>query len=103
MAGKSYLKLNDVIPSDSPDKEARRILAVIKPSWDVDDNVDMKIFDAGFTNKVIGFYEKSDSRPLNQKDIVLFRIFGQQTEKVVDREVEVSTLCMLHEGYSLVK
>ena len=98
MAEKSFLQLDQVVPADDPDEKAREILALIKPAWDVKENVELKIFDAGITNKVIGYYEKTDSRPLNQKDIVLFRIFGEQTEKVVDREVEVSTLCMLHEG-----
>ncbi|KAL7982204.1 hypothetical protein Chor_009802 [Crotalus horridus] len=68
---------------------ALELLRRLRPDWKPEE-VTLKIFTDGITNKLIGCYmdEKMD-------DVVLVRIYGNKTELLVDREEEVKSFRVL--------
>ena len=52
-----------------------------------------QVFTVGITNKLIGCYLRDD-RGMN--DCVLVRIYGKKTEMIVDRDLELITIYVLH-------
>jgi len=62
------------------------VLASVRPNW-TPDKIKWKTFTDGITNKLIGAWlgdEKSDT--------VLIRVYGEGTEKIIDRKAEVDNM-----------
>ncbi|XP_013406296.1 ethanolamine kinase 1 [Lingula anatina] len=69
---------------------ALALLQTVKPSWKSED-VKIKVFTDGITNKLVGLY-----LPENPSDTVLVRIYGQNTELFIDRKKELQNMVLLH-------
>jgi len=74
---------------------ALAVLASIRPSWPKD-RVKSKIFTDGITNKLIGCWLDSDP-----ESVVLVRVYGQNTDLLIDRKAETFNFKVLHKaGYA---
>lgn len=74
---------------------ALAVLAHIRPSWP-SEQINFKVFTNGITNKLIGCWTKE-----NANDIVLIRIYGQNTDLLIDREAETKNFKLLQKaGYA---
>ena len=78
------------IESDSSNlTEAVRVVLSVRPEWDKN-NLKWKFFTDGITNKLVGFWQ-GESR----EDTVLIRIYGEGTDRIIDRKVEVENMLKL--------
>ncbi|CAJ0922375.1 unnamed protein product, partial [Mesorhabditis belari] len=68
---------------------ARNILRKIKPKWN-GEQVKFEIFTAGITNKIFAAF-------VDEEDKVIFRVFGKNTEKIIDRAHELKSWAVLAE------
>ena len=74
--------LIDASSNTSLETGLRKVLAHVKPDWRQSD-VRCKIFTAGLTNSLVGGWEQP-----NKDDMVLVRVYGDDTEKFIDRASE---------------
>jgi len=84
-------KVLKTISLENAVEECYDLLKLIKPSWNRE-QVALKVFDNGITNKMFGFYLKDKS-----EETVLIRINGSGTETFLDRSAEVESFHLLHE------
>ncbi|CAJ0575693.1 unnamed protein product, partial [Mesorhabditis spiculigera] len=85
-------KLHHELPLQDPkkcDQEALDILKTLKPEWKRED-VKFEVFTAGITNKIFAASVSDD-------DKVIFRVFGKNTEKIIDRRHELESWAVLAE------
>ncbi|XP_042325528.1 ethanolamine kinase 1 isoform X1 [Sceloporus undulatus] len=68
---------------------ALQLLSRLRPHWKPQE-VTLKVFTDGITNKLIGCYKGEE-----MDDVVLVRIYGNKTELLVDREEEVKSFRVL--------
>ena len=69
----------------------RKVLRMVRPCW-VDEDVQLKVFTDGLTNKLVGGWYK------DKADMVLIRIYGDDTEKFIDRVSEKINMKLMEEG-----
>ena len=69
------------------------VLRMVRPSWSLE-LVQWKVFTDGITNKLLGGWCG------DKMDMVLVRVYGSGTEKIIDRKVELENMQKLQEmGY----
>jgi len=66
------------------------VLKTIRPSWK-EECVEWKVFTDGITNKLIGAWCK------DKMDMVLVRVYGSGTEKIIDRKMELENMMKLEQ------
>ncbi|XP_046457276.1 ethanolamine kinase 1-like isoform X1 [Daphnia pulex] len=66
------------------------LIFILKPQWD-QSNVKHKIFSDGITNSLVGVFQISDKH-----NMILVRVFGENTEKIIDRNAELKNMKILH-------
>nr|XP_039267214.1 ethanolamine kinase 1-like [Styela clava] len=86
------LKIDLTLDMEDYEKGVDRILHLVRPNWSKE-NITMKVFSNGITNKMLGFTHKE-----NKSDIVLIRINGNKTEIFLDRDAEVKSFKTLHKA-----
>ena len=69
------------------------ILPISLPEWNGKE-LSFEQFEDGITNKLVGLYPKDESRD----DMVLLRINGNNTEKFINRDLEIVTMITLHKA-----
>jgi len=69
---------------------AGEVIKKIRPSWS-EDLVQWKVFSDGITNKLIGAWCK------DKADMLLVRVYGVGTEKIIDRKVELENMKKMQE------
>ncbi|CAL8129599.1 unnamed protein product [Orchesella dallaii] len=79
-------------------EDSLEVIRVIRPQWikERDNNgieIKSKIFTDGITNKLIGF-----SLATNPKDVVVIKLYGANTELMINRQAEIDTMTLLHEN-----
>uniref|UniRef100_A0A8D8S546 ethanolamine kinase n=1 Tax=Cacopsylla melanoneura TaxID=428564 RepID=A0A8D8S546_9HEMI len=72
------------------ENDAASIIQHIKPDWSKSE-IQFKTFTDGITNKLVGVYHKD-----KPDDILLMRIYGNNTHLLIDREAEKSNFRTLH-------
>lgn len=77
---------------DELERDCRRVLDVVRPSWRADE-LRCTRFDAGITNTLVGFCRTADAE---RSDMVLLRVYGDNTEIVIDRADEKRNMLVLH-------
>ncbi|XP_056908046.1 ethanolamine kinase 1 isoform X1 [Takifugu flavidus] len=82
-----YLHIDELEPRGG----ILELLRSIRPQWKPQD-IHMKTFTEGLTNKLIGCFVGS----LQENDCVLVRLYGRMTELYVNREREVQMFQVLH-------
>ncbi|KAK9497649.1 hypothetical protein O3M35_004337 [Rhynocoris fuscipes] len=77
------------------EESAFNILNYVRPDWKRSDLL-YKVFTDGITNKLIGCWSAKDP-----SDVILVRIYGKNTDLLIDREEEKSNFLLLHKcGYA---
>ncbi|XP_060869930.1 ethanolamine kinase isoform X2 [Metopolophium dirhodum] len=79
------------VEDDAIENGSQIILKLIRPDWDLE-KIRYKLFTDGITNKLVGFFD--DSRP--EDDGVLVRIYGKNTEQIIDRKAEFENFKFLY-------
>ena len=72
-----------------------KILPEVKPEWRAED-LDCHVFESGVTNTLVAFYKRELGLDNSGTDVVLLRINGEGTEKIINRTDEVVTMLSLH-------
>ncbi|XP_002737227.1 ethanolamine kinase 1-like [Saccoglossus kowalevskii] len=83
-------KLDVTVDENNPKPGALELMKHIRPEWKIDD-IQLKVFTDGITNKIFGCY-----LPENKREMVLLRVFGKKTELIIDREKEIENFQILH-------
>ena len=94
MADKQAYKrrhFNVDIPFENSEAAIVKILEEIKPEWSADE-LTFKNFTEGISNKLIGCMLQSGS----EKDLIMFRLYGNRTELFIDRHQELINVEFLH-------
>jgi ethanolamine kinase len=79
------------IPFDNSESVIVQILKEIKPEWP-EEKLEFKNFTEGISNKLIGAMLQCGS----EKDLIMFRLYGNKTELFIDREQELVNVEFLH-------
>lgn len=80
------------IESSRLEEGAIKIVKRVKSHWN-EDEIQIKIFTDGITNRLIGCY-----LPDNEDDMVLTRVYGEKTELFIDRKLEVRNMRLMHKA-----
>ena len=65
-----------------------KLLEVVRPTWN-EGGVKLKVFEGGLTNTLVGV-------KCGDEDMVLVRIYGRNTDKIISRDSEVRNLVKLN-------
>lgn len=79
------------VEDDAIEDGSRTILKLIRPDWNLE-NIRYKLFTDGITNKLVGLF--NDSHP--EDDGVLVRVYGKNTEQIIDRKAEFENFKFLY-------
>ncbi|ODN00217.1 Ethanolamine kinase 2 [Orchesella cincta] len=74
---------------------AKEVLRIVRPQWTStsgESNIKSKVFTDGLSNKLVGFFVDD-----NKEDVVIVKVFGINTDVVIDRKAEIETMRLLHE------
>lgn len=82
------------IGKENVETDVLNLVVKIRPDW-ISENLELKVFTGGLSNRLFGIYQKTDH---NQLDMVLVRIFGESTHLFVNREMELKTMKILVEN-----
>eukprot|EP00088_Acartia_fossae_P035467 TRINITY_DN36553_c0_g1_i1.p1 TRINITY_DN36553_c0_g1~~TRINITY_DN36553_c0_g1_i1.p1 ORF type:complete len:352 (-),score=53.13 TRINITY_DN36553_c0_g1_i1:59-1114(-) len=80
----------DVASDETLKQGAAQILEQIRPDWLLC-SISWKIFTDGLTNKLIGAWHKD-----HKEDTVLFRVYGEGTDAIIDRKAEIENMARAH-------
>ena len=81
----------DASTKESLNKGCIEVLGHVRPDWPSGD-VQLKIFTDGLTNKLVGGWHR------DKQDLVLIRIYGEDTDKFIDRDSEKKNMKMMEFG-----
>ena len=73
-----------------------QVLPLVKPQWQPQD-LETHVFESGVTNTLVAFYKKDVGLQNSGTDVVLLRINGEGTDKIINRLDEVVTIISLSE------
>ncbi|XP_067940988.1 ethanolamine kinase 1-like [Watersipora subatra] len=71
----------------------KEVLSQVRPSWSWQD-IMMKPFTAGITNKICGYYHNTDPK---WDDMLLVRLYGKNTDLIINRADEQRNMLIMHE------
>ncbi|CAL8102726.1 unnamed protein product [Orchesella dallaii] len=74
---------------------AKEVLRIVRPQWtsiNGESNIKSKVFTDGLSNKLVGFFVDE-----NKEDVVIVKVFGTNTDVMIDRKAEIETMRLLHE------
>ena len=94
MADKNACKrrhFNVNIPFENSEAAIVKVLEEIKPEWSADELI-FRNFTEGISNKLIGCMLQCGS----EKDLIMFRLYGNRTELFIDRQQELINVEFLH-------
>ena len=86
-------KFHVQITEDRLHDGARELISKIRPEWPLNKLL-FKIFTDGITNRLIGVYV--DPRNKHHDDMILIRIYGQNTDLFIDRNVECRNMRIMY-------
>jgi len=85
-----FIEFKFTVDKDDLISGVLQVVSRIKPQWTAD-KIKHTVFKDGITNKLVGVYLYNDI--LN---MILVRIYGENTEWIIDRETEKKNIQMLH-------
>ena len=96
---KPWLYLKDVVVGLSTYLEDFRthLLHVVRPEWRGKE-LDVKVFDSGITNTLVALYLKEKGLASSGGEVVLLRMNGTGSEKIIDRSDELNSMQLLHKA-----
>lgn len=76
------------------------VLPCVRPEWKPED-LEAHVFESGVTNTLVAFFKKEVGLQNSGEDVILLRINGEGTDKIINRLDEVVTMVSLNrEGFS---
>uniref|UniRef100_A0A0V0GBQ0 ethanolamine kinase n=1 Tax=Triatoma dimidiata TaxID=72491 RepID=A0A0V0GBQ0_TRIDM len=91
----TVLDINVFLDEYKLEESALKIIGHVRPQWK-ENQLAFKVFTDGITNKLIGCWSIEDS-----SDVILVRIYGKNTNLLIDREEEKANFILLHKaGYA---
>ncbi|XP_022198571.1 ethanolamine kinase 1 [Nilaparvata lugens] len=97
LTGSKIPHLELTISLDESDllKGAAEIISTLRPRWNLEHST-FKLFTDGITNKLVGCFNSKDV-----DDVVLVRVYGQNTDLLIDRKAETRNFILLQDfGYA---
>ena len=79
--------------SDDFKNGAFELISRLRPEWGSQSQYMHKVFTDGLTNKLIGVYIKEA-----RKDMILIRVYGQNSDLMIDRQKEIRNMKILHKN-----
>ncbi|TMS37187.1 hypothetical protein L596_004166 [Steinernema carpocapsae] len=80
---------------------ALEILRTLKPDWHPSE-ITFKDFTVGITNRIFAVFASEDEETSENRDAtkrLIFRVFGNNTEKIIDRETELRNWLLLSNAH----
>ena len=91
------MELPDIYISINSEKSVQNgiieVLSLIRPEWVPRSAINYKVFSGGLTNKLVGAYING-----KKEEMILVRIYGQNSELMIDRQKEIENMQILHEN-----
>lgn len=81
------------VSSDQLIPTAKEIAGLIRSEWEQCEEIQVRIFTDGITNRLVGCFHPSDP-----DDVVLIRVYGNHTELFIDRKTEIRNMKMMHQS-----
>ena len=75
----------DITTEEGMKAGAVEVIRAVRPTWE-QELVEWKVFSDGITNKLLGAW------CMDKVDMVLVRVYGAGTEKIIDRKVELENM-----------
>jgi len=97
-SGKPWLYLkNVVVGSETYLADFRtRLLPTVRPEWSSKE-LEVKKFDSGITNTLVAIFLKERGLVHSRDDVVLLRMNGIGSERIIDRMDELHCMHLLHQ------
>ncbi|XP_070569896.1 ethanolamine kinase 1-like isoform X3 [Ptychodera flava] len=89
LSGTVVKRIDVTVDANEPEPGALELVKIVRPQW-TNKNIQFKVFTGGLLNKMYGCY-----LPENTRDMVLIRIYGHNSELVIDRAKEIDTFQVL--------
>ncbi|KAI9559009.1 hypothetical protein GHT06_015798 [Daphnia sinensis] len=86
----SHQKFELIVQRTNLVSGAFEVVKQLRPQWSFD-KMKFQIFNGGITNQLIGVYQNEDN-----SDTVLVRVYGENTERIIDRENEIKIMQLLY-------
>ncbi|XP_057369567.1 ethanolamine kinase 1-like [Daphnia carinata] len=86
----SYQKFELIVQRTNLVGGAFEVVKQLRSEWSFD-KMKFQIFIGGITNQLIGVYQNDD-----HSDTILVRVYGENTEQVIDRENEIKIMQLLY-------
>ena len=83
----------DIHSKETLENGVYEVISLLRPKWIPRSALIHKTFSGGLTNKLVGVY--IDGR---KDEMVLIRIYGQNSDLMIDREKEIRNMKILHEN-----
>lgn len=95
MSTNEYRTVEVEVNESDLENSLKKVIELVHPEWIEHFSEDMKIIplSGGISNKLYACYPKS--KGFNSTETLLFRIYGKNTELVVDREHEIATMTLM--------
>lgn len=84
-----FIEFNFTVDKDDLISGVLQVVSRIKPLW-ILDKIKHTIFKDGITNKLVGVYLNDD-----EQNMILVRIYGENTEWIIDRGSEIKNIQIL--------
>lgn len=81
------------LPMEKIEVEALRLLKLIRPGW-TEERIRFKAYTNGITNRIFQASHQSGS---GDEEKLIFRIYGNGTDKFIDRRQELETFACLNQ------
>ncbi|EDV29393.1 uncharacterized protein TRIADDRAFT_51652 [Trichoplax adhaerens] len=85
------VRIDLTVDINNVEESGLKIIHQVRPQWK-DENILIKPFTAGITNKIIGYNLQSNT----SYQMLLIRVYGQSTELFIDRQKEIDNMLLLH-------
>lgn len=90
------LKLDILVRKEHLEDDLREIIRYVHPEWvdNFGDELKTTPLSGGISNTLYACFPKS--KGLNSNDTLLFRLYGKDTEKLIDRSKEIAAMSMIN-------
>lgn len=88
-----FLNFNLTLDPNNFKLDLERLILQLRPNW-CKEKLRFKEYNGGLTNKLVGVCQIND---LNERNIILCRIYGGGTDKYINRDDEVNNMKLLSE------
>lgn len=88
-----YFDIEIKVNENLDENQFKQIAVKIKPEWS-DQPIETTCIRGGITNSLFACYLKSTG--VNHSSTILFRVYGENSEKFISRTAEIETMCLMN-------